>query len=100
MEQEKIFANGLIFKAPRPNAPEFVKGSLSIKVDEFVAFLTAHNTNAGWVNIDIKESKGGKLYCELNTYKPDAPKLAATAEAAAPDSADEEEDVDPADIPF
>lgn len=67
---EKTFANGLIFKAPRESAPEYVKGSLSVKVDEFVEFLNEHVTPSGWVNIDIKESKGGKLYCELNTWTP------------------------------
>jgi hypothetical protein len=68
---DKIFADGLIYKAPRENAPEFVKGSLSFKVDEFIKFLEANNTNGGWVNVDIKLSQGGKLYCELNTYKPE-----------------------------
>lgn len=71
--KDKVFADGLIFKGPRENAPDFVKGSLSIKVEEFKQFLDAHVTNAGWVNLDIKESKGGKLYCELNTYKPEKP---------------------------
>jgi hypothetical protein len=70
---EKIFADGLVFKAPRENAPEFVKGSLSFKVEEFKKFLDAHVSNAGWVNVDIKLSQGGKLYCELNTYKPEKP---------------------------
>lgn len=66
---DKIFTNGLIYKGPRQNAPSFVKGSLSVKVDDFIAWLQQHNTESGWVNIDIKESKGMKLYCELNTYK-------------------------------
>lgn len=30
--QEKIFPNGLIFKLPNENAPDYVKGKLSIKV--------------------------------------------------------------------
>jgi len=24
-----------------------------------------------WVEIDVKESKAGNLYCEVNTWKPD-----------------------------
>ena len=64
----KIFANGLIFKRPRENAPNFVKGTLSIRVSEFVEFLNKNAKN-DWVNLDLKESKGLKLYFELNTWE-------------------------------
>lgn len=64
---EIIFTEGLIFKDPRQTAPSFVKGSLSIKVSEFKAFLDKYEKN-GWVNLDFKESKGGKKYFSLNTY--------------------------------
>jgi len=67
MSEETIFLEGMIIKAPRPKAPAFVKGSISFKVDEFKAFLDNHNNN-GWVNADLLESKGGKLYAKLNTY--------------------------------
>lgn len=67
---EKIFADGFKFEKPRDGAPEFVKGRLSIKVPEAIAFLEMHQSNAGWVNIDLKKSAGGKLYLELDTWKP------------------------------
>ena len=95
---DKIFTNGLIFKAPRENAPDFVKGSLSVKVDDFIAFLHEHNTNAGWINIDIKESKGGKLYCELNQYKPEKPNLEPKENAAVIEY--HEDEIDESSIPF
>jgi hypothetical protein len=66
---DKIFASGLIFKM-KEKAPDYVKGSLSIKVDEFIDFLKA-NESKGWVNIDLKVSKDGKPYAELNTWKPE-----------------------------
>ena len=66
---EKIFADGIIYKAPRSGAPDYVKGSLSVKVDEFKAFLEKHDNN-GWVNLDFLKSKNGKLYFALNTWKP------------------------------
>jgi len=66
---DPVFADGFIFKRPREGAPEFVKGALSIKVDEAIAFLQKHN-NAGWVNLDLKNSQGGKLYLQLNDWKP------------------------------
>ncbi len=38
-KKEKVFAEGFIFKRPREGAPDFVKGNISIKVDEFGAFM-------------------------------------------------------------
>ena len=64
----KIFPDGLIFKKPNENAPDFVKGTISIKVEEFKKFLDEHINN-GWINLDLKENKEGKYYSELNTWK-------------------------------
>ena len=66
---DKIFAKGLIFKLPNENAPDFVKGGLSIKTEEFIDFL--HEQGGDWVNISLKVSKGGKAYAELDTWKPE-----------------------------
>ena len=66
-QQEKIFADGFSFKR-REEAPAFVIGRQSIKVEEAIAFLKA-NVKNGWVNIDIKQSKGGSYYCELDTWE-------------------------------
>jgi hypothetical protein len=68
MSEDKIFAQGLIVKSPSENAPDFIKYKLSIKTEEFTKFLEDHTKPDGWVNLDLKESKGGKLYCELNQY--------------------------------
>ena len=38
MSQEKVFADGFSFKR-NENAPEFVVGRLSIKVEDAVAFM-------------------------------------------------------------
>ena len=67
-KKEVIFADGFIVKK-KDNAPEWVLGSLSIKVDEAVAFLKLHN-NKGWVNIEMKLSRDGKPYCQLDTWQP------------------------------
>lgn len=66
--QDKIFADGFLFKR-KENAPDFVVGRLSIKVEEAVAFLKKHEKN-GWVNIDIKNGRSGNPYMELDTYEP------------------------------
>lgn len=68
MSNKTIFADGFIFKR-KENSPEFVVGSQSIKVEEAIAFLQANQKN-GWVNLDIKQSKGGKYYCQLDTWQP------------------------------
>ena len=68
--EDKIFIDGMIFKAPHEKAPEFIKGTLSVKCEDFLAFMKVHS-NKGWLNIDLKESKNGKYYAELNTWNPD-----------------------------
>lgn len=73
--KEKIFVDGMMFKAPREGAPVWIKGSVWIKVDELKAWLDKHNTNSGGINIDLKEAKNGNLYFELNTWKPEKPNL-------------------------
>jgi hypothetical protein len=69
-KKETIFADGFIFKKPHEKAPDFVKGEISIKVDEFISFLQKNN-NKGWVNLNLKKSKGGKLYVDLNNWTPE-----------------------------
>jgi len=66
-----VFANGLIFKKP-DNAPDFVIGNLSVKKSEFIPFLDSQDGD--WVNLQIKLSKGGKYYVEVNNWKPDKDK--------------------------
>lgn len=65
------FVNGLNVKAPREGAPDFVKASISIKTADLMAWLQAkYEHGDDWVNLDVKESKGGKWYAAVNTYKP------------------------------
>jgi hypothetical protein len=70
MAEDKIFADGFIFKLPHQNAPDFVKGGISIKAEEAIAFINQHKDESGWLNLSLKESKGGKGYAELDTWKP------------------------------
>jgi len=70
MLEETIFPEGFIVKGPGPNAPDFVKGKISIKVGEFSKFCANH-ANDGWINLDLLVSKSGKPYAKLNTWKKD-----------------------------
>ena len=65
---EKVFAEGFMFKM-KPDSPEWVVGSLSLKSDEAIAFITKNSQN-GWVNLNINIGKSGKPYVELDTWKP------------------------------
>jgi hypothetical protein len=70
MSQDKIFSKGIFFKKPTDKAPSFVLGKIKFKVEEAMAFLQEHSNEGGWATLDVKESKDGKIYCELDTYVP------------------------------
>jgi len=66
------FVEGLYFKEPRDNAPDFVRGSLSIQKEKLTVWLEGAECNeAGYINLDIKISKGRKPYIAVNEWKPD-----------------------------
>jgi hypothetical protein len=88
-------AKGFFFEKPSDKAPAFVKGRVSIKVAEAITMLQASQNNAGYVNLDLLESKDGqKQYFTINDYQPkpkdDAPAL--------PDYPEDE--INPEDVPF
>mgnify|MGYP003334953982 FL=1 len=64
---DKVFAKGFSFKR-NDNAPDFVIGKLSLKADEAIQFIKDNSSN-GWVNLDVKKSKDGKYYIELDNFK-------------------------------
>lgn len=70
MDDTNKFPDGIYFKEKGVTAPEFVKGSISIKVDKAIAWLKENANDGGYVNLDLKISKGGKAYCEKNTWTP------------------------------
>jgi len=53
MPEEKEFPTGLFVSPPRPSAPDFVKGRISIKVADFMEYLSEKDSE--WLRIDIKE---------------------------------------------
>lgn len=79
MSDEKIFINGMIVKR-NDNAPDFVLCNLSIKCAELVDFMREHHKD-GWVNVQVKRSQGGRLYAELDLWKPDPNRQAPASPA-------------------
>lgn len=69
MSDSKIFADGFYFER-RENAPDFVIGRLSVKVNKAKDFLDAHTNEKGYVNLNILRSKDGGAYMELDTWTP------------------------------
>ena len=69
---EKEFVAGLFVKAPHERAPDFVKASLSIKRADLGNWLRSKSDE--WINVDVKQSQGGKWYAEVNTFVPDKAK--------------------------
>ncbi|XLQ19700.1 MAG: hypothetical protein ACKUBY_03850 [Candidatus Moraniibacteriota bacterium] len=65
---EVKFVDGLMVKKPHQNAPDFVKGSLSIKREELINWLQGESGE--WINIDIKESQKGSWYAQVNDWQP------------------------------
>lgn len=69
---EPIFADGIMFTRPPEGSPTWIKGKVSINVSKFNDFLKSQIPNVsakGWLNLDLKESKKGSLYFQVNTWK-------------------------------
>lgn len=91
---EKQYPKGIYFNAPRAQAPSFVKGSVSIKIAEAIAYLQGVTpNNAGYIYLDVLEGReDGKMYMQVNDYQPPKKDIAPvlpeypTEEAIGPDS--------------
>ena len=71
MSKEVVFAEGIGFAGPRPKAPEYIKGRVWVRVKQFVEFLENNDhIHDGYLNLELKESKSGKLYLAVDTWKP------------------------------
>lgn len=68
MSDTPEFVDGLIIKAPHEKAPDFVKAAISIKRSELITWLSTRTDD--WINLDVKESKKGNWYAQVNDFKP------------------------------
>ena len=73
---EKVYPKGLRTFPPHASAPDFVKGTLIVTLNELVAFcknneqyLTEYN-GAKQLKLNILEGDKG-LYFQVDTYKPE-----------------------------
>lgn len=68
---ETIYPKGLFYNDPKEGAPDFVKGRISIKTEDFTAFLKEHTNEKGYVNLQVLAGDKG-TYLKLDTWKPDS----------------------------
>ncbi len=66
---EKNFPEGINVQRPKDGAPAFVKARVWIRKGEFVRWLTTQAEDS--VNLDLMESRNGKLYLAVDDWKPD-----------------------------
>lgn len=69
-KKEAIFPKGIFYNKPREGAPDFIRGSISIKADEAIEFINQYKNASGYVNLDMKLSREKRIYLELNTFTP------------------------------
>jgi len=73
---KKEFCKGLYFsetdltKNIETNEKQFIFFKVSIRKKELIEYLESQNNDDDWTNVDIKRSRSGKFYGEVNTYKP------------------------------
>jgi hypothetical protein len=72
MPADKEFPTGLFVSPPRPSAPGFVKGRISIRTQDFLEYLSEKDSE--WVRIDVKEGfkkdedGNPKWYAQVDTW--------------------------------
>lgn len=109
-KRERVFADGFSFRKPTGDAPEYVVGRLSLKVDDAIDFINKHKNANGWVNLSIMVGRSGNPYVELDTYEPkkqdDEPTEVKPKAKSSPspqplrEAIDPEEEEDDEELPF
>lgn len=96
-EETKIYIDGMFFRELTDKTPDFVKAKAYFNVDNMITFLNGYKANGEeWVNFDIKEAKNGKVYAEVDTWKPN-PKDRPDFDGV---EAKVNEEINPDDTPF
>jgi hypothetical protein len=92
-----MLVKGFYPKPKHQNAPDFVIAKGSINLPQFAEFMRefkAANPGEEWVNIDMKLSKAGKGYADVDLWKPDPEVASSSQPQAAPQPSVDE------DLPF
>ena len=88
-EQETVFADGIYLNTVSEKAPEFIKANVSIHLKKAQEWLYAMEQQGmadekGYIKLVGKESKQGKRYLQLDTWKPEQKRDAFLPDADGP----------------
>ena len=105
MENNTTFVSGLYLNKVSENAPAFIITNQSIHMETLFKWLQANKGLAdekGYIRIVGKESKEGKRYFQVDTYKPktESPAPVATPEGKGIDMSEFTGEVNVNGIPF
>ena len=74
MEREILFTDGFYLNKVHEKAPAFIVASVSIHRDKAIAWLQNNPglvDEKGYIKLTGKESKEGKRYFQVDTWKPE-----------------------------
>lgn len=63
------FLDGFWVEKPHPNAPSFILAKVSLNVEKLQKALK--ESGEKFINLDIKESKEGTFYAQIDEWKPE-----------------------------
>ena len=76
--------NGMFFKTPHDNAPDWVKRKVSVNVEQFIQYLHDNVNESGYVNFDLNEARSGHWYLQKDDWKPDGQSQQPPAQESKP----------------
>ena len=67
------FPGGMYVAKPVSSRPEYIKAVLSIKLENAIPFLEQQKAKGETsIQLEMRESKGGKFYAAIDRWKPTA----------------------------
>jgi hypothetical protein len=70
---EKVWAEGVYWNEPHPNAPQWIVGRIGIQRDRLIEWLEKQPVSEkGYLSLDVMEKRGtpGEYNVSLNTFQP------------------------------
>ena len=89
-EKETIFCEGVRVFEPYENAPQFIKASVIITLNELVSFCKENSMylteykGEKQLRLQLQESKSGSLYFAVDTFRPESQKSFVKEQEKAP----------------
>lgn len=69
---EKIFTEGIWFNKRKDGMPEFVIGSMAVKVKKFTEWLSRQEVDeSGYIRLRLLDGRNGKPYFLIDTWRPE-----------------------------